>query len=365
MDLLRLGNESFFVNSLPSQVNVLNVPFSTNILLCKSAKESMLMLFKQKKYLMCLFEFVGHGIYKVLSKLTGLNTKIFKWKIISFVIPQIESNYDVAIAYNYDYPIHFIIDKVKAKKKIGWIHGNYKLTKSIAMLDKIYFNKLDKIVTVSETCLDILNNVFPKYSHKLVIIENILSPNVINLLSNQFKEGLNKKENEINIVTVARLSSEKGIDMAIKALSLLVKEGHNIKWTVIGEGFERNNLEQLIKTYDLEERFDLIGEKTNPYSYIRQADIYVQPSITEGKSIAIEEAKILGKPIVVTNYSTVNDQIKDSQNGLIVSINPNGLFDGINKLLNSPKMRSDFSNELLKDIQGNENEVLKFYEIIN
>ena len=102
---------------------------------------------------------------------------------------------------------------------------------------------------------------------------------------------------------------------------MLIDNGFNIHWIVVGEGNERNNLEQLISEYKLEKHFQLIGAKENPYKYIQLSDIYVQASRFEGKSIAIDEAKILAKPIVVTNFDTAKDQIENMVNGLIVDTN--------------------------------------------
>ena len=100
------------------------------------------------------------------------------------------------------------------------------------------------------------------------------------------------------------MSKEKGIDLALEAALELVKIGRSFKWYVIGDGGERYDLETKIKEYHLENRFILLGLKANPYPYLKHAFLYVQPSRYEGKSIAIDEAKILAKPIITTNYPT-------------------------------------------------------------
>lgn len=364
VDLLRLGEGDFFSNSLPKEVKILNVKNDSHIFLYKPAKIGMKMLFKQKKYIAGTFLLISQLIYRLFSNIFNLNGKIAKWKIISQFIPKITKKYDVAVAYNFDYPIHYIVDKIESNKKIGWIHGNYKLTKSIPSFDKRYFSKLDSIVTVSKTCQEILVSIFPQFIDKILVIENINSPLLINQMAAQEQFDSKVCNEQITLVTVARLSPEKGVDIAIKALKLLKDDGYNIKWIIIGEGQERQRLEELIKDLNLKKEFLLIGEKSNPYSVIKNSDIYVQPSLTEGKSIALEEAKILGRPIVVTNYSTVDDQIKNLQNGLIVPISPVGVYEGVKNLIDSPELRNKFSKELLRNVKGNESEIIKFYEII-
>ena len=152
--------------------------------------------------------------------------------------------------------------------------------------------------------------------------------------------------------------------MSIKACKLLIDNGLNVQWMVIGEGDERNNLEKLIIENKLENYFKLVGAKENPYKYIQASDIYVQASRFEGKSIAIDEAKILAKPIVVTNFDTAKDQIENMINGLIVDMNENSIYEGIKKLIEDSELMNKFNNNLINENLGTENEIQKVYELI-
>ncbi|MEH6949607.1 glycosyltransferase, partial [Bacillus sp. JJ634] len=113
-----------------------------------------------------------------------------------------------------------------------------------------------------------------------------------------------------------------------------------------------------------EDNFTLMGLKSNPYPYIKQADIYVQPSKFEGKSIAIDEAKILYKPIIVTNFSTAKDQINDKVNGLIVEMDANALVKGIEKLMEDTVLRNQLIQNLKQEKLGTEEEIHKLYKIL-
>jgi glycosyltransferase involved in cell wall biosynthesis len=105
--------------------------------------------------------------------------------------------------------------------------------------------------------------------------------------------------------------------------------------------------------------------KENPYPYVRQCTLYVQPSRYEGKSIAIDEAKILGKPIVVTNFSTAKDQIKSDVNGIIVEMNPDALATTIATLLVDKQHQNVLVNNLSNEQLGTESEINKLYELLN
>ncbi len=228
-----------------------------------------------------------------------------------------------------------------------------------------YFRKLNNIITVSEECGNILKSRFPSERNKVRIMYNIVSPKLINKMAKQVKMGVyDKKCNEIVILSIGRLHYQKGFELAIKACRKLVDKGFNIKWNIIGDGEERENLTKLIKINNLENHVILLGLKSNPYPYIKQADIYAQTSRFEGKSIAIDEAKILQKPIIVTNFSTARDQITDGVNGLIVDMNSIAISEGIEQLIKDFELKKTIISNLSKEELGTEEEINKLYEIL-
>ena len=121
----------------------------------------------------------------------------------------------------------------------------------------------------------------------------------------------------------------------------------------------------MVIDFKLDNEFIFIGETTNPYTYVRNADIYVHPSRFEGKSVAIDEAKILCKPIVISNFTTSKDHIDNEENGLIVDMSSNGLYEGIKRLINDRNLKEKFKNKLNSEKLGNEYEVEKLYRLIN
>ena len=213
---------------------------------------------------------------------------------------------------------------------------------------------------MSEECANVLKQRFSIYNDKIGVIHNIVSPSTINKMS-QEKVDLERKG--VKLVSVGRLSHEKGFDLAIEACKNLVGDGYEIKWYIIGEGEGRGKLEKMIEENHLQDHFLLLGLKENPYPYIREADIYVQPSRFEGKSIAIDEAKILHKPIMVTNFSTAKDQIKNEENGLIIDMDAHSLSEGIKKLIHNEELRNKLIKNLSDEELGTESEIKKLYTL--
>lgn len=359
VDLFLFAHKGMFMEMIPEQVNVL--PLSSPLKeLTMPVKNSVKNLI-YKGYWKLSYRRIKYLInYKLGMTLASAMQSV--WPYYVNQIDELEKDYDVAISYQDLWAKYFIVEKTKANIKIAWNHCNLSKLGMDVSFEKKYNKDIDYWITISEECKKVLDNMFAEMSDKTVVIENIISPSIIREMSTG-KAMLDNETGQSCIVTVGRLSYEKGIDLALESCGKLVEEGYNIRWYVVGEGQERGNLEKIIKDKNLQENFMLIGLSPNPYPFIKDADIYVQPSRTEGKSIAIEEAKALGKPLVVTNYETVASQVIENKTGLIASIDSDGLVTRIKELLGNPLLAKELSDNL-KNYKGNEKEINKLYNLM-
>nr|WP_144927971.1 glycosyltransferase [Paenibacillus bovis] len=271
----------------------------------------------------------------------GVRSKvIFQNKVI-------DDEYDIAVSFAGGIGIwnQVIIDKINARKKICWIHGDYSVFGTGTSQAKNYINKFDKVVTVSEKAEQILLNEVPQLLGKTTVIYNIIDRT--NILELAKKETVyNNSFNGIRFISISRLDKGKGFDVAIKAFSRVVEDGLNVKWDIIGDGPEMITLSLLVKKLNLENRVRLLGKKMNPYPYLKEADVFFHPSKGEGKSISVDEAKIMQKPILITAYPTVRDQIEDDNTGRVVNISETGLYNGIVELIKNDSLRRKLSCNL-------------------
>ena len=286
------------------------------------------------------------------------------WKYLRPVFQKPEVKYDAAIGYLEGKPNFFVADCVDAKVKIGYIHNDYSKLGLNSSSDKKTFDKLDIIVTVSDECKKVLEKTFPQFAKKFCVIENITSPKILTKMSEEIPEEFVGKDGEKIIVTVGRISQQKGYDIAIEAAEILAKKGYNFKWFSIGKGELREEFERRIEEKKLQEKFVFLGEKSNPYPYLANCDIYVQSSYFEGKSIAVDEAKILAKPIVATKFTTVYDQLADGETALLAEINAESVAEKIAQLFDDENLAETLSENLKKMKHGNEEEIEKFYALL-
>lgn len=249
----------------------------------------------------------------------------------------LKKEYDVAVAVSGGNLAYFITDCVKAEKKYTWVRSDYRVYKRDKEIDRYYFHRVNGIITVSNVCKSILDEEFPEIKHKTKVFYNLLPINLYKLMKSDV--SIIKEESSITILSVSRLDPDKGLDLAIDAMRILKEKGIDAKWYVLGDGKYRRKLEADINKKGLADDFILLGFQENTYSFIERCDIFVHPSRFEGKSNAVDEAKFACKPIVVTNYSTVQEQITHGCNGLVVEMNPEAISNGICELAGNGQLR--------------------------
>lgn len=254
------------------------------------------------------------------------------------------------------------IYRFKGKKKVLWIHGDHNRPKKlISYFSKIYC-KFDKIFCVSETTRDDFCRQFPAVQNKTQVFYNLLP---VDEILEKSKAPIDVSLTNTAIVTVGRLSPEKGQQMIPQTTRLLLDAGYDVYWYLVGDGPLRETVEAEIQKYDVAEHVILLGTQMNPYPYIQNCDIYVQTSLSEGWCLTVQEARILQKPIVTTPLPVMHEQIVSGENGLIVdAMTPEALFEGIRTLLDHPELREKFVEKLSHEICDNSGELQKLYDFI-
>lgn len=286
------------------------------------------------------------------------------WKHISKALPHLPETYDAVIGFMEKNPLYFAVEHVKAHIRIGFIHNDYDKLGMLPHFDEPYFARLDYVATVSEECGAILRKRFPGHAAKIAVIHNIISPELIRKLAGE-KADWKKKGQEIRILSIGRLSYQKGFEMAVEACRLLREAEYPVHWYIIGEGEDHKKLQEMIGRNGLQDSFFLIGQKGNPYPYLQEADFYVQPSRFEGKSIAIDEAKVLCKRIIVTDFPTAADQIIHKENGWIAGMDAQSISEAIRTLIDNEELGLRFASSLSEEDLGSGQEVEKFYRLVS
>ena len=316
-------------------------------------------LMKNKKYVRGFNILLSYTLAKATKDIS------YYYRYLLRNVNEIDEEYDLAVAYAgpMDFITYFVLNKIRAKKKAQWIHFDItKIGFNKEFAEKNY-SKFDKIFVVSKEGKDKLIKLIPSLKKKTEVFFNVISCKLIKEMGNR-EFGFDDDFDGTRILTVGRLSSEKGQDLTIPVLDRLKKEGYKVRWYCIGDGPERKNYKEKISKLKLEEDYLLLGAKLNPYPFMKQCDIYMQPSKHEGYCITLGEARCFDNPIVTTNFTGANEQIINEENGLVCDISEEGVYQSIKRLLDDRNLYNKIKVNLSKEIVDSTEEINKLEELI-
>lgn len=252
-----------------------------------------------------------------------------------------EEHFDTAIIYS-DRVAETAVRAVNADKFLMFYHHGAMRRE---YHDTYGYKKAEKIIAVSELLAEKLKKYRPQYAEKIIAVNNLIDIERIKHMSAEEPETKFSKE-RFNIVSCGRLSEAKGMDIAASACGELVSAGFtNIRWWIVGGGPEEDALREQIAKLHLEEYVMLLGMRSNPYPYIRMADLYVQPSRFEGHCVTVMEARILAKPILATK-NAAREQINDGCDGMLCDTDASSIAGGIRVLIEHSELREKFKKAL-------------------
>lgn len=251
-------------------------------------------------------------------------------------IPVMEMEFDEAFAYvaEHSFDMCYVADKVRAKKKYAWIHVDVSKFHVDRNLMKSVLLLYDKIFLVSNEGKAVFDALFPtlcgksEYRRNVVIKEQIEQFSLTGPTYDDDFKGT-------RILTIGRISPEKGQEDAIKALASVVGSGHDVRWYFVGGGSEEflDKCKQLACSLGIAERAVFMGSYVNPYRFLKDCDLYVQPSRHEGFCISLAEAICIGKPIVSTGFTGAREQLQDKSDAIITGMKPSDIAKGIETMI--------------------------------
>lgn len=312
---------------------------------------------------------IRHRIYRRTHTITGEDASIFQYvaNCTTPFLPKVnDKEYDLAISFLM--PHNIGLRKVKAKKRIAWIHTDYSIVHINKELEFPIWGRYDYIGSISDATTTSYLSIFPELANKIVKIENILSPVFVRYRAHDdnIEDDITTSKNKgnISLLTIGRFCYQKNYDNLPFICKHLVEMGHNVRWYIIGFGGDEPLIREKIAEAGMEDHVIILGKRSNPYPYIKACDIYVQPSRYEGKSVTVREAQMLCKPVVVTNYPTASSQIENGVDGVIVPMDNRACAEGIKALIDNKELQERIVAHLRSHDYGNETEVEKIYKLI-
>jgi glycosyltransferase involved in cell wall biosynthesis len=303
----------------------------------------------------------------------GLYTKVFNNSLpISFLVSTHEelSGYDIAISFLhnanekslYGGCNEFVLRKINAKQKITFVHCDFSKYGGNTSYNRKIYRSFDKVGVVSEGCRQSFINAIPEMAMRTHCVYNC--HDYSDYISKANNHPFEYPQNGLNIVTVARLSPEKGILRGIDVLTRLVNENYKIYWHIVGDGSLRSEIEKKIKINNMEKNVIIYGNQRNPYRYIKNADMFFLPSLHEAAPMVIDEARCLGVPIITTETISAKEKIKENLDGIICGNNNNDIYNAFKRVINDPSIIEQCKTYLKEQKFTNQNAVEQFSRLI-
>ena len=280
-------------------------------------------------------------------------------------LPSLEKYGEYDLAISFLQPHNYVLSKVKAKKKVCWIHTDYTKVEFDVDAELPIWSAYDHIVSISPDVTKTFLQVFPSLEEKIVEIENILSSEFVRKRADETNvdSEMPKEKGRANLLSVGRFTDAKNYDNVPDICKRVREQGVDLRWYIIGYGDE-TLIRQKIHEAGMEEYVIILGKRTNPYPYMKACDVYAQPSRYEGKSVTVREAQMLCKPVVITNYATAKSQIRDGVDGVIVPKDNEGCASGIADFIRNNQLQNEIINYLHDHDYGNVEEVEKVFRMI-
>lgn len=278
---------------------------------------------------------IGRSFFAAISRFLGRKYAISLMKVGQHQL----DGYDVAISYLHNAGDKaffggcndFLLNHISAEKKITFLHCDYTLSGANTADNNRMYDRFDIIAACSQGCADTFLKINPNLGHKVKIVPNCHRFDDIQDKAQRATVVLSDKK--LNVVTIARLGKEKGVERALMAIANLEEKKSMLHYYVIGDGVLRKRIEQIIEEYGLAECVTLCGMLPNPYGYLKAADLLLIPSYSEAAPLVIGEAACLGTPILSTATSSAWEMIEQSGYGWVCENSVEGMCDALHSLL--------------------------------
>ena len=306
VDLLLEEPEGVYLKEVPNEVHIVENP-TIAACLYRSRKQQVKEYIAKGK----IVSAVNLLYESMIFSRTDDRCRFFDWQCGR--MDKLDKEYDVAIAYHnpFRFPGHYIIKNVKAKKKILWNHTDLLYDKiNYKGFEELYAG-YDRICSVSKAASKSFEKIFPKLNNKTAVFYNVINRNEI--LKKAVEFDVEKQEDIPVLLTVGRISPEKGQDRIPEIAAIIKEHGIEFKWYVVGGGAALNDIKKRIEKYGLSENVVFTGNKSNPYPYMRSCDVYVQTSWQEGFPMVIGEVLTFNKPCVVTNVGGTMEYFDEAE----------------------------------------------------
>lgn len=346
--------EGPLLKDIPKQVKVQEIEFK------KKKYRDFVSKIRGLNILQTSFLKIERKLFKVLNGVQYEDGTIFEAVLKQVIVPDIEFDLVCDFSGYGFFPTVVAAKLFRAKRRCTWIHDENcfwlkRVEKSLGNFDRIFCVS----ISVKQNFL----KMYPQYQSKTEVFYNLIDAQEIRNKANNFVVSDIMNEQNV-LLTVGRIVKQKGYDVAVKTALLLKEKNILFKWYFIGDGDKREDMENLISKFKLQNEVILLGRKDNPYPYMKKCTLYVQPSRNEGYPVVIVEARALKCVIVASDIPSIREQIIDGVNGYLVQLDEKAFANKIEELLRDKEKREKVKKELQNEKIDYSDNIKKLYNLL-
>ena len=352
--LYLLFKEGPLLNDIPKQVDVQEIRFK------KDKYRNYVSEIRGLNTIQTSYLKLERKIFKILNKVNYEDGTIFEAVLKQVIVPDVEFDLVCDFSGYGFFPTIVAAKLFRAKQRCTWIHDEkcFWLKRVEKSLDNF-----DRIFCVSISVKQNFLKMYPQYQSKTEVFYNLIDAQEIrNKANNSVVSDIMNEQNVL--LTVGRIVEQKGYDVAVKTALLLKEKNILFKWYFIGDGDKKEEMEELIRKFKLQNEVILLGRKDNPYPYMKKCTLYVQPSRNEGYPVVIVEARALGCVIVASDIPSIGEQIIDGVNGYLVQLDEKAFANKIEELLRDEEKREKVKKELQNEKIDYSDNIKKLYNLL-
>lgn len=262
-------------------------------------------------------------------------------------------HYDVAVVSLHGLSPWLVCRRIRAGRRLHWIRNDLRACdpsgKAARGIER-YHAAIDHYACVSETARQSLVERFPAVAGKAVTVYNVIDSDAMRAAADGAPDPFPPRGDLLRVLSVCRLADKaKGLFRMLDVHQRLLAEGLRYRWYILGDGPDRARLAEAVAKAGVSGSFVLLGADANPFPYFAHADLVAALSYYEGLCGAVNEAKIIGRPVIATRFSGIEEQIGDGRGGLIVDNDADAIAAGMRRMLTDPALRAALTNTILPE----------------
>lgn len=321
----------------------------------------------QDEYKNSLSDTLIRGFFALVARIFSRDLAL---RLMLIAEPKLEESYDCAISFLhngrkkafYGGTQDYVLNCIKAKNKVAFIHGDYRRCGANYEANNLMMAEFDIIAACSDGCRNAFVSVLPDLKSKTMTVRNFHRFDKIRELSEDAPQSYDDRK--INIVTVARLSHEKGIDRAVNAVEYCCKKGVELNLYIVGGGVMYEELKTLVQNKKLQDNVVFCGERSNPYRYMKNADLFVLTSYHEAAPMVIDESRCLGVPVLTTETSSSHEMVTEMECGWVCENSQQALNEALYRVVSDKKELTETKNKLLGKNADNQIALQQFEALV-